>query len=150
MKENYETFKISGNGYFCINCHAPILTTTYYPCSNCGITDEEVMKTDWSQKRKTTMTDYPYSQQIHDKILADWQNVPFSEWKFGGYEVSHPSVNYSLGWSLDFIRPYDSDLSKALSVEHARSLHEQLVNKAKETSDKEKSEFAAKQFLGLE
>ena len=96
------------------------------------------------------MTDHPYSQQIHDKILTDWQNVPFDEWNLREYEVSHPSVNYSLGWILDFIRPYDGDLSKALSVEHARSLHEQLVNKAKKTSDKEKSELAAKQFLGLE
>lgn len=96
------------------------------------------------------MTDYPYSQQIHDKILNDWKDVPFDEWKVGSYKVSHPSVNYSLGWMANQIYPYDSDLARALSSDHSVNLHNELVNKAKKVSELEKTEQAAKQFLGLQ
>lgn len=95
------------------------------------------------------MTKYPYSQQIHDKILNDWKNIPFDEWKVESYEISHPSVDYSLGWMLNRIRPYDSDLARALSSDHSVNLHNELMNKAKKVSESEKTEQAAKQFLGL-
>lgn len=96
------------------------------------------------------MTDYPYSQQIHDKILNDWKDVPFDEWKIDSYRVSHPSVNYSLGWMTNCIWPFSLDLARALSHDHSVNLHNELVNKAKKVSESEKTEQAAKQFLGLQ
>lgn len=95
------------------------------------------------------MTEYPYSQQIHDKILNDWKNVPFDEWKVDYSTVSHPSVNYNLWWFINQVYPLDSDLSKCLSKDHARNLYNQLVNGPEKISEKERTEQAAKEFLGL-
>lgn len=96
------------------------------------------------------MTDYPYSQQIHDKILNDWKDIPFDEWKFLGYVISHPNVPYDLYYYPNQgIRPDATSLWDNISSEHRDSLYEKLMKKPSKIKQDQEKEKTAKQFLGL-
>lgn len=98
------------------------------------------------------MTDHPYSQQIHDKILNDWKDIPFDEWKMvdGGF-ISHPSVNYEI-WTNGYssVTPKEYSLSRNITYDHSQNLFDKLIKNKQEEKNNKESELAAKQFLGLQ
>lgn len=94
------------------------------------------------------MIDYPYSQQIHDKVLADWANIPIEEMTFDSNHISHPSVNYKL-WD-GVLGLYPQNLVLNLSKEHSESLYKEILDKPRKELERRKNELALKQFLGLE
>lgn len=95
------------------------------------------------------MTDYPYSKQIYDKILADWRNAPLKEWVWHGFIISHPSIGYELLANIGTLGPRNPELSRALSWDDGQNLYKQLIAYPKEKLEKTQTELAAKQFLGL-
>lgn len=94
------------------------------------------------------MIDYPYSQQIHDKVLADWKDIPFDDFVYEGYFISHPSVNYRL-W-IGSIGLYPEDVIQSMSIKHGENLLKKLYNNQLEKKRKLDNELATKKFLGLE
>lgn len=94
------------------------------------------------------MTNYPYSQQIHDKVLADWESIPFEDFLDEGDYISHPSVNYRL-WK-GFTGLYPEGMIPSISREHGENLLKKIYYEPLERKTKLKNEQAAKQFLGLE
>ncbi len=94
------------------------------------------------------MTDYPYSQQIHDKVLADWANIPIEEIRFDHNHVSHPSVSYKL-WD-GALGLYPENLVFNLTKEHSENLYKEILDKPRKELERRRNELALKQFLGLE
>ena len=141
MKQNYQTFEISGHGYFCINCNAR-LTTSYYPCHNCGLTNKEADELASKIYHKEPMPNYPYSQQIYDKVLADWKNIPFEDLVLEGDFISHPLISYRLWRNITNL--YPENLVECLNESHSKNLNsilyeEPLAIKRDEEINKKKS-----------
>ena len=81
------------------------------------------------------MIDYPYSQQIHDKVLADWQNIPFDDLIFEGYFISNPSVSYRLWKGCAGL--YPEGIIPSVYVDHGRSLLKKNIQRP--TGEKKKT-----------
>lgn len=91
--------------------------------------------------------DYPYSQQIHDKVLKDWKDIPFEEWEREGEFFYHKSVPYRLWGYSKTLCP--EGLIDCLYGLHAQNLYTFLYeNRIKKKENREK-EQKIKQFLGL-
>lgn len=93
------------------------------------------------------MTDYPYSQQIYDKVINDWKDVPIEEFNYDRDFISHPSINYRL-WK-GCMGLYPENLISCVSKEHGASLCKTIYDEPLERKRKLQTQLAVKQFLGL-